>query len=124
MYQQDLSDSDQMVRSEDQLDQLAGQVGQMDQSAGQMGQSDQISDDQWDCLWCCKPNCQNKCPKCGLVAYCSADHLQNHYGANDICYPWRIRQSDQKGRYTQAVRDIKPTELIIKDLPLVIGPSR
>ena len=38
-----------------------------------------IMDDQ-DCVWCSKPNCQDKCPKCGLLAYCSEAHLQNHLG--------------------------------------------
>ena len=33
-----------------------------------------------DCVWCSKPNCQDKCPKCGLIAYCSEAHLQNHLG--------------------------------------------
>ena len=87
----------------------------------QNDQNDQIDQ---DCLWCCKQNCQDKCPKCGLVWYCSEKHLKNHYDQAEKCLPWRIRHSSTKGRYTMAVRDIQPTELIMRDLPLVVGPSR
>ena len=76
-----------------------------------------------ECLWCCKPNCSQKCPNCQLV-YCSKVHLESHLGPLGQCLPFRIRKSDTKGRYAEATRDIKPTELILLDTPLVIGPSR
>lgn len=77
-----------------------------------------------DCLWCCKPHCPNLCPNCGLVAYCCAEHLANHYDQDKTCLPFRIRYSSSKGRYAEAIRDIEVTSLILKDVPLVIGPSR
>lgn len=76
-----------------------------------------------DCLWCCKPHCPNLCPNCGLVAYCCQDHLANHLDEG-TCLPFRIRYSSSKGRYAEAIRDIELTQLILKDKPLVIGPSR
>ena len=76
-----------------------------------------------DCLWCCRPNCDQTCPNCHL-AYCSNVHYDNHLGPRGQCLPFRIRVSATKGRYAEAVRDISPTELILKDEPLVIGPSR
>ena len=68
-----------------------------------------------DCLWCSKPNCQDKCPKCGLLAYCSEAHLQNHLDEDGQCLPFRIRFCQSKGRYGEATRDIEPTELILRD---------
>ena len=77
-----------------------------------------------DCLWCCKP-CLELCPKCGLVAFCSQDHLANHYNKEDgTCLPFRIRYSPNKGRYAVAIKTIEPCQLILKDWPLVVGPSR
>ena len=83
------------------------------------------SDDLDECLWCCKPGFRdNVCPKCGLVVYCSESHLKNHYGPGGQCLPFRIRYCQDKGRYAEAIRPIKATELILTDQPLVIGPSR
>ena len=75
------------------------------------------------CLWCCQP-ASEKCPHCQQVAFCSKTHYQNHLGPAGQCLPFRIRHSPTKGRYAEAVRDIQPTELILLDEPLVIGPSR
>ena len=78
-----------------------------------------------ECLWCCQTGCRDSvCPKCGLVSYCSEPHLQNHYGPEGQCLPFRIRYCREKGRYAEAIRTIKPTELIVSDRPLVVGPSR
>ena len=78
-----------------------------------------------ECLWCCQPGCKDSvCEKCGRVAYCCESHLRNHYGPEGQCLPFRIRYCQDKGRYAEAVRTIQPTELILSDRPLVVGPSR
>ena len=41
--------------------------------------------------------------------------LQNHFGEDGSCLPFRIRFSPSKGRYAEAIRDIEPTELILRD---------
>ncbi len=81
--------------------------------------------EQSSCGWCCAPEPEVTCDKCGLLAFCNEGHLANHYDERTgVCLPFRIRISEDKGRYAEATRDIKPTELIVRDKPLVVGPSR
>jgi len=41
-----------------------------------------------------------------------------------ICLPYRICYTPDRGRFAVATRDIQPTELVIADWPMVVGPSR
>ena len=41
-----------------------------------------------------------------------------------MCLPYKISFTNEKGRIVVATRDIKPLELIMSDEPFVIGPSR
>lgn len=40
------------------------------------------------------------------------------------CLPYKINYSQERGRFAIATRDIEPTELVMADWPMVVGPSR
>lgn len=85
-----------------------------------------LQDDEEDfgCVWCCEPSpLINVCPGCSLVHYCSLEHLSNHYDGQ-VCLPFKIKFARARGRYAIATREIDATELIMRDEPLVVGPSR
>ena len=66
-----------------------------------------------ECFLCLRP-CENQCPHCGLVYYCSEDHLNLHR-RDDYCFPYRAGRLPEKGRVLFATRDIKPLDLILVD---------
>ena len=101
------------------------------------------------CFLCERPS-STKCPTCGLVFYCSADHLLAHRHQN-YCFPFRckhfirkffldmtgnvqrglkfkvyrlfrVKWRSGKGRCLVATRDIKPMELIMIDAAIAHGP--
>ena len=54
--------------------------------------------------------------------YCCEDHLSAH-GKEDYCFPFKIEESEEFGRYFVATRDIQPLELVLIDKPAVVGPA-
>ena len=73
------------------------------------------------CFLCLKP-CAELCSKCNEIPYCSPDHLEVHFDSN-FCAPFRVLQKPNVGRFLIATRDIEPGELILKDKPVIFGPS-
>ena len=75
------------------------------------------------CFLCLK-ECDNLCDKCGLVVFCSQAHFEVHHKASTgYCYPFKVLQRPQVGRYLTATRDLNPLDLIIEDEPAFFGPS-
>ncbi|KAJ9577911.1 hypothetical protein L9F63_025224 [Diploptera punctata] len=63
------------------------------------------------------------CSQCETVAYCGPEHQKSHWLEHKtLCTPYTIQRSDTLGRYLVASRDIKAGEVILKELPLVLGP--
>jgi hypothetical protein len=82
-----------------------------------------------------------KCPNCGLF-YCCEDHFEAHQfkrpqdvvlkkgqaasetaSAAAYCFPFRVEESEEFGRYFVATRDIEPLELVLVDEAAVVGPA-
>lgn len=63
------------------------------------------------------------CSQCETVAYCGPEHQKSHWLEHKtLCTPYTIQHSETFGRYLVASRDIKAGEVILKELPLVLGP--
>ena len=50
------------------------------------------------------------------------DHSKDNI-VKEICFPFKVINSDVLGRHFIATRDIKPLELILVDPPAVVGPA-
>lgn len=71
----------------------------------------------------CKKPADLKCSGCRLVAYCSKEHQKQHWKQHkSLCRPIEVKRFQDKGRCLIASRDIKPGDLILTELPLVVGP--
>ena len=71
------------------------------------------------CFMCLTAEKTSKCEICHRVYHCP-DHLEQH----GSCYPFRVRYDCEVGRYLEATRDIKQGEIIFRDSPTVVGPSK
>jgi len=69
------------------------------------------------CMTICDQTCSNG------HYYCSEDHLRGHQSADQECYPFEVRESEEFGRFFVATRDISPLELVLIDQPAVVGPA-
>lgn len=77
-----------------------------------------------NCFVCDKVS-KSRCSQCLDVFYCSVDHQRKDWKAHKPkCSPMRVCQSDKMGRFYVATRNIKPGEIVLKEAPLVIGPSQ
>jgi len=72
------------------------------------------------CFWCGNKDVVT-CEHCGLVTYCSSSHLNIHR-PKDLCFPFVVRQSAEKGRLLVAARPILPLEIVLIDTPAVVAP--
>ena len=83
------------------------------------------------CFLCLKVSEYN-CASCS-VPYCSQAHynlhsFQNPQSSSDssestYCFPFRVLEREEVGRYVVATRDIAPLELILVDHPAAFGPN-
>lgn len=77
-----------------------------------------------NCFVCGKLS-KSRCSQCLEVFYCSVDHQRKDWkNHKPSCSPMRICSSDKIGRHYVATRNIKPGEVVLKEAPLVIGPSQ
>lgn len=73
----------------------------------------------------CEKESKSRCSGCLQVWYCSTDHQRKDWKTHKAnCSPIRVAQSEKLGRYYVATRNIKPGEIVLKESPLVIGPSQ
>ncbi|CAG9774107.1 unnamed protein product [Ceutorhynchus assimilis] len=74
------------------------------------------------CEQCKQPSTQ-KCSKCKLVFYCSADHQKEHWNEHkNNCRSYEICSNIELGRYLIARRNLEKGEIIFVDTPIVVGP--
>ncbi|XP_066994527.2 SET domain-containing protein SmydA-8 [Anabrus simplex] len=75
------------------------------------------------CAICSAP-AQHKCSACKLVSYCSKEHQKKDWKKHkEICRPFEVLSSPEIGRYLVATRDLKPGDLLLSEVPLVVGPK-
>ena len=58
----------------------------------------------------------------GLRHIKTTDLVPYYARHGEKCYPFTIKKSPNVGRYMVAVRDIKQMELILSEMPVVVGP--
>ena len=62
----------------------------------------------------CGIEAHSKCPDCGLVEFCCAQHFAHHKD-EDRCQPFVVHfGGDDVGRFLRATRDIKVSSFIAK----------
>ncbi|XP_039756653.1 SET domain-containing protein SmydA-8 [Pararge aegeria] len=80
--------------------------------------------EQEPCEVCTAP-AEQKCSNCHSVFYCSREHQKQHWKAHkQQCIPARVREDGKYGRYLEAIRSVKAGEIIMKESPLISGPSQ
>jgi len=63
------------------------------------------------------------CSVCNKVGYCTPTHQKEDWKSHKInCYPAKILESNNLGRYLIASRSIKKGEKIFRDKGLLAGP--
>ena len=77
-----------------------------------------------NCSVCDKVS-KSRCSGCNQVFYCSTDHQRKDWKTHKAnCSPIRVCQNEKIGRHYVATRNIKPGEIVLRESPLVIGPSQ
>ncbi|KAG5683117.1 hypothetical protein PVAND_012418 [Polypedilum vanderplanki] len=73
----------------------------------------------------CNNQAKSRCSGCVQAFYCSVEHQRadwkNH---KPLCSPMRVCHNEKIGRHYVATRDIKPGEIVLREAPLIIGPSQ
>lgn len=76
------------------------------------------------CAICLSP-AEQKCSGCQAVHYCTRDHQKQHWKMHkNQCSPVRVKEDPVCGRYLEASRDIKAGDIVLKEKPLITGPSQ
>lgn len=79
----------------------------------------------------CQAPCDNVCPHCESVKYCSEEHFRLHRlqfedkenHGDGYCCPFEVSEKPVIGRVLVATRNIKPMELILVDPGTCTGPN-
>ncbi|XP_023948158.1 SET domain-containing protein SmydA-8 [Bicyclus anynana] len=80
--------------------------------------------EQEPCEVCSSPTV-HKCSSCQAVHYCSRNHQKQHWKLHkQYCVPVRVKEDAKYGRYLEAIRSVKTGEVIMKEAPLITGPSQ
>ncbi|XP_041981847.1 SET domain-containing protein SmydA-8 [Aricia agestis] len=73
----------------------------------------------------CSTLTEHKCSGCQGVHYCSREHQKQDWKQHKaICSPARVKEDPKLGRYLEATRNIKPGDIVMKEEPLITGPSQ
>lgn len=73
----------------------------------------------------CDKDAKSRCAGCFHIFYCSKEHQRQDWPIHKPnCWPIKMCQNDKVGRFYVATRDIKPGEIILRENPLVVGPSQ
>ncbi|XP_060848787.1 SET domain-containing protein SmydA-8-like [Rhopalosiphum padi] len=72
----------------------------------------------------CGVSAISKCAACTLVVYCSKKHQKAHWQQHkNECVSYELQIDSIIGRHLIAKRTINPSDIIIQEDPLVIGPK-
>lgn len=74
----------------------------------------------------CKIPASQICAGCKSVFYCNREHQKKHWkeGHRNNCSSYKVVVSEKIGHHIVASRDIKQNEIILKDMPIVVGPAK
>ncbi|XP_055693505.1 SET domain-containing protein SmydA-8-like [Lutzomyia longipalpis] len=73
----------------------------------------------------CGVECEKKCASCHRVFYCSVEHQRDDWKSHKkSCPVYRICHDGTIGRFLVATRNIKFGDVVLKEAPLVVGPSQ
>lgn len=73
----------------------------------------------------CEKEAKSRCAGCFQSFYCSKEHQVKAWPTHRAtCAPIKVCQNDKVGRFYVATRDIKPGEIVLREHPLVVGPSQ
>lgn len=73
----------------------------------------------------CEKEAKSRCAGCFQSFYCSKEHQKQDWPTHKThCAPIKMCQNDKVGRFYVATRDIKPGEIVLREAPLVVGPSQ
>jgi MYND finger len=73
----------------------------------------------------CDQTAKARCSGCIQAFYCSVEHQRKDWkNHKPVCSPIRVCKNDKIGRYYVATRNIKPGEIVLREAPLIIGPSQ
>lgn len=76
------------------------------------------------CTVCGKPS-SLRCGNCGQAVYCNREHQKQDWAKHkQSCQPFKVLQDDRLGRYLVASRDIRAEEVVLKEAPIIRGPSQ
>lgn len=93
-------------------------------SFGKCGGGQGKSDGAASCTICGQPS-SLRCSNCGLVVYCSREHQKDDWPKHKKeCQPFKVQQDERLGRYLVASRDIRAEEVVLKEAPIIRGPSQ
>ncbi|CAH0564026.1 unnamed protein product [Brassicogethes aeneus] len=74
------------------------------------------------CAECNQP-AELKCSACKLVSYCGKDHQKSHWKTHKtLCRPFEVQENKDIGKCLVATRDLSPGDVILTEVPLVMGP--
>jgi hypothetical protein len=73
----------------------------------------------------CDNEAKSRCAGCFQMFYCSREHQKQDWNVHKTtCSPIKVKTCEKFGRYYVATRDIKPGEIVLRESPLVFGPSQ
>lgn len=77
------------------------------------------------CCMVCGKESSLRCSNCGEAVYCSREHQKEDWSAHKpTCQPFKVQHDDRLGRYLVASRDIRADEVVLKESPIIRGPSQ
>lgn len=73
----------------------------------------------------CEMESSLRCSNCGQAVYCGVDHQRADWASHRVnCVPFRVAQNELLGRHLIATRDLKVGDLVLKEKPIICGPSQ
>ncbi|KAJ2940348.1 hypothetical protein O0L34_g22 [Tuta absoluta] len=73
----------------------------------------------------CLSDAEQKCSGCQAVYYCNREHQKKHWKEHKAqCTPAKVKEDERCGRYLEATREIKAGDVVIKEVPIITGPSQ
>ncbi|CAD7088383.1 unnamed protein product [Hermetia illucens] len=73
----------------------------------------------------CGVESKSKCSNCGQAYYCSVEHQKQDWKNHKLqCHPFKIEHNEKFGRYLVASRNIKASEVVLRESCLVCGPNQ
>ncbi|KAG8322786.1 hypothetical protein J6590_015777 [Homalodisca vitripennis] len=73
----------------------------------------------------CQGEASKRCGGCHMVSYCGKEHQKQDWIRHKLlCKPFKVSEDKILGRHLVATRDIKAGEVVLRESPLLQGPSQ